>query len=291
MNDVMRDEILSLTGAKPSWSRREFVATGFVSGFALAVQPICAQTLITTDSQGLSASDIMIQTQAGSIPGYAAYPATGGKFPVVLVVQEIFGLHEHIKDVCRRLAKIGYMAIAPDLYMRQGDVTAITDTKEIIATVVAKVPDEQVMSDLDAAVAWAGRNHGDTSRVGITGFCWGGRIVWLYAAHSPALKAGVAWYGPVDRAYQPGSTLTAVSVADEIKAPVLGLYGGADAGISNESVDKMRAALKAAGNTRSEIVTYPDTPHAFHADYRPSYRKEQADDAWKRLQAWFKKYL
>lgn len=291
MNDVVRDEILSLTGAKPSWSRREFVATGFVGGFALAVQPVCAQTMITTDTQGLIAADVEIQTSDRSIPGYAAYPAGSGKFPIVLVVQEIFGLHEHIKDVCRRLAKIGYMAAAPDLYVRQGDVTMITDTKDIIAKVVAKVPDQQVMDDLDAAVAWAGRNGGDTSRVGITGFCWGGRIVWLYAAHSSTLKAGVAWYGPVDRAYQPGSTLTAVSVADRIEAPVLGLYGGADAGISNESVDRMRAALKAAGKTRSEIVTYPDTPHAFHADYRPSYRKEQADDGWKRLRAWFEKYL
>lgn len=291
MSDVLRDEILSLTGAKPAWSRREFVATGLGAGFALAVQPVCAQTMIRTDDAGLATGDVRIPTYDGSIPGYIAYPGSGSRFPVVLVVQEIFGLHEYIRDVCRRLAKIGYMAIAPDLYVRQGDVTKMTDSKEIIASVVTQVPDAQVMSDLDAAVARAGREGGDTSRLGITGFCWGGRIVWLYAAHNPTLDAGVAWYGPVDRAYHSGSSLTPVSVAKKIDAPILGLYGGADAGISSESLDRMRAALRSADNNRSQIVVYPDTPHAFHADYRKTYRKEQAQDGWKRLQEWFGKYL
>ena len=186
------DAILSLTGAKPSWSRREFVASAG-AGFALAVQPVCAQTLVLTDPQGLAIADIKIPTHDGSIPGYAAFPASGSRFPVVLVVQEMFGLHEHIKDVCRRLAKNGYMAVAPDLYVRQGDVLGMKDSKGILTEVVSKVPDAQVMSDLDAAVAWARRYDGDTSRLGITGFCWGGRIVWLYAAHTPALDAGVAW--------------------------------------------------------------------------------------------------
>jgi carboxymethylenebutenolidase len=287
---AIREEILSLTGAKPSWSRRDFVAAA-AGGFALAVQPVCAQTTILTDPRGLAIADIKIPTYDGSIPGYASFPASGSRFPVVLVVQEIFGLHEHIKDVCRRLAKNGYMAVAPDLYVRQGNVMEMKDNKEILSEVVAKVPDAQVMSDLDAAVAWAGRYDGDTSRLGITGFCWGGRIVWLYAAHNPALDAGVAWYGPLDRTYHGLSPLTPISVAGRIRAPVLGLYGAADAGISNDSVKQMAAALKAAGNTQSEIILYPDTPHAFHADYRPTYRKQQAMDGWDRLLGWFKRYL
>ena len=289
MHESMRDEILSLAGGRPGWSRRAFLAGSAASGFALAVQPVCAQTAIHTDDAGLATGDIRIPTEDGSIDGYIAYPATGSRFPVVLVVHEIFGVHEHIKDVCRRLARIGYMAIAPNLFQRYGDVTRMADTGQILATVVSKVPDAQVMRDLDAAVARAGREGGDTSRLGITGFCWGGRIVWLYAAHNPAVDAGVAWYGPVERTYSGGRT--AIELADEIRAPILGLYGGADAGIPVDSVERMRKALARAGNTRSEIVIYPDTPHAFHADYRPTYRKEQAMDGWKRLQAWFAKYL
>lgn len=291
MNDIMRDEILSLSGAKPKWSRRDFVVTSLASGFALSVQPVCAQTQITTDTQGLSAGETKIPVKDGQIPAYYARPGSGSNLPIVLVVQEIFGVHEHIKDVCRRLAKTGYLAVAPELYARQGDVSKMTNNKEIMANVVSKVPDEQVMADLDATAEWAAKNNGTSARLGITGFCWGGRVVWLYAAHNQNLKAGVAWYGPLDRAYTPGSKLTVLSLVDKINTPVLGLYGGADAGISNESVEKMRAALKAAGKMRSEIVLYPDTPHAFHADYRPTYRKEQADDGWKRLQEWFKKHL
>jgi carboxymethylenebutenolidase len=233
---------------------------------------------------------VKIPVSDGTIPAYRAMPATGGPFPVVLVVQEIFGVHEHIKDICRRFAKLGYLAVAPELYARQGDVSQMAEINEIVTKVVAKVPDAQVMTDLDATVSWAEKSgKGDVNRLGITGFCWGGRIVWLYAAHSARLKAGVAWYG---RLVGQTSDLTPkfpLDLASSLKAPVLGLYGGADSGIPNETVEQMRTALQAVGNP-SQIVLYPDTPHGFYADYRPSYRKEQAQDGWKRLQEWFKKY-
>ena len=282
----MHDELLSLL-PKVDFTRRGFVVTSLAAGFALAVQPVSAQT-ITTDTEGLEAGEVQIPVPDGRIPAYRAMPAKGGPFPVVLVVQEIFGVHEHIKDICRRLAKLGYLAVAPELYARQGDVSKITDFKEIFSKVVNKVPDAQVMSDLDATVAWAkDSKKGDTARLGITGFCWGGRIVWLYAAHNPALKAGVAWYGRLVGDADPLHPKHPVDVAAAIKAPILGLYGGDDQGIPLESVEKMRAALKAA-NKEAEIVVYPNTPHAFYADYRPSYRKDQAEDGWKRLQGWFK---
>jgi carboxymethylenebutenolidase len=270
-------------------TRRAFVMTTLATGFALAVRPVSAQT-ITTDATGLDAGEVKIPVPDGEIPAYRAMPATGGPFPVVLVVQEIFGVHDHIKDICRRFAKLGYLAVAPELYARQGDVSQMSDINEIVSKVVAKVPDAQVMADLDATVKWAKESgKGDVSRLGITGFCWGGRVVWLYAAHSPQLKAGVAWYGRL--VGQPSELLPQhpIDVAAELKAPVLGLYGGADSGIPNDTVEQMRAALKAAGSP-SEIVLYPDTPHGFFADYRQSYRKEQAEDGWKRLLAWFKKY-
>jgi carboxymethylenebutenolidase len=265
-------------------NRRDFLVTKLSAGFALAVQPIAAET-ITTDTKGIEAGEIKI----GEIPGYRAMPSKGNKFPVVLVVQEIFGVHEHIKDICRRFAKLGYLAVAPELYARQGDVSNLKTIQEI-QSIVAKVPDAQVMSDLDAAVDWAEKSgKGDTSRLGITGFCWGGRIVWLYAARSPRLKAGVAWYGRVVGQTTPLTPKNPIDIADQLKAPVLGLYGGADQGIPVESLEKMRAALKAAGSP-SEIVIYPNAPHGFHADYRDSYRKDAAEDGWKRLQAWLKKY-
>jgi carboxymethylenebutenolidase len=217
-------------------------------------------------------------------------PATPGTFPVIIVVQEIFGVHEHIRDLCRRLAKDGYFAIAPELYVRQGSVAAMSDIKEIISKVVSKVPDAQVMSDLDATVAYAkSSGRADTGKLGITGFCWGGRIVWLYAAHNPALKAGVAWYGKVAGDPSPNTPRHPVDIAGELDAPVLGLYGGADQGIPVATLDRMRDACRAAGKT-CEIVVYPDIPHAFNADYRPSYRPEQARDGWTRMLAWFRSH-
>jgi carboxymethylenebutenolidase len=269
--------------------RRRFVKTSLGAGFAAAVLPVQAQTMITTDTQGLTAGEVNIPVAGGGMVAYRAQPAGKTGLPVVLVVSEIFGVHEHIKDVARRLAKQGYLAIAPELFARQGDATKAADVQSLIRDIVAKTPDAQVMADLDAAAAWAAKNGGG-GKLGITGFCWGGRIVWMYAAQNPNLAAGVAWYGPVARGNFPGDK-GAIDGAASIKAPVLGLYGGADGGIPNDTLDKMRAALKAAGNNRSEIIIYPDTPHAFHADYRPSYRKEQAEDGWKRLSAWFKQYL
>lgn len=285
---MMEEEIRSLL-PKIDFTRREFVVTALAAGFALAVRPVSAQTLITTDTSGLEAGEVKIPTADGQIPAYRAMPTSDGPFPVVLVVQEIFGVHEHIKDVCRRFAKLGYFAVAPELYARQGDVSQMTDIQEIVSSVVAKVPDAQVMSDLDAAVDWAEKSgKGDVKRLGITGFCWGGRIVWLYAAHSARLKAGVAWYGRLVGQTNGLTPKYPLDLVADLKAPVLGLYGGADQGIPNETVEKMQAALKAAEKP-SEIILYPDTPHGFHADYRPSYRQEQAQDGWKRLQEWFKK--
>jgi carboxymethylenebutenolidase len=289
MNDRMREDLLALVTNKESWNRRDFVVSGLATGFALAVQPVSAQTMIVTDTKGIAAGEVRIPVKGGTIPAYVAYPEKGNAFPMVLVVQEIFGVHEHIKDVCRRLAKVGYVAAAPELYYRQGDASKLSDNKEIFAQIVSKVPDAQVMSDLDATVAWArGLGLAHKSKLAITGFCWGGRIVWMYAAHNQGVKAGVAWYGRVVGDKNNMTPSNPIDVVDRINAPVLGLYGGADAGIPNDTVDKMRAALKAAGK-KSEIHTYPDTPHAFNADYRPSYRKEQAEDGWKRLRAWLKK--
>lgn len=271
-------------------TRRKFIIVStLAAGFALAVRPISAQ-VITTDTKGLVAGEVKIPVEDGDIPAYRAMPETGETFPVVLVVQEIFGVHEHIQDICRRFAKLGYCAIAPELFARQGDVSQMSDIQEIIAKVVSKVPDAQVMSDLDATVAWAQKSSkGNINKLGITGFCWGGRIVWLYSAYSPKVKAGVAWYG---RLVGESTSLTPkypVDIAPFLKAPVLGLYGGSDNGIPNDTVEQMRQALK-HGQSGSEIVLYPDTPHGFFADYRPNYRKEQAEDGWKKLQAWFKQH-
>lgn len=284
----MEDEARSLL-PKVDFTRREFVVTALAAGFALAVRPVSAQTMITTDATGLEAGEVKIPVSDGQVPAYRAMPASGGPFPVVLVVQEIFGVHEHIKDVCRRFAKLGYLAIAPECYARQGDVSKLTDIQEIVTTIASKVPDAQVMSDLDAAAAWAGKSgKGDVNKLAITGFCWGGRVVWLYAAHSKQLKAGVAWYGRLVGQTSDLQPKFPLDVVADLKAPVLGLYGGADQGIPNDTVEKMQAALRDAKNP-SQIVLYPDTPHGFHADYRASYRKEQAEDGWKRLQEWLKK--
>ena len=283
----MQDDLKSFM-PKAGLTRREFVVTTLATGFALAVQPISAET-ITTDAQGLEAGEINISTSDGQMPAYRAKPAGGGPFPTILVVQEIFGVHEHIKDICRRLAKLGYLAIAPELYARQGDVSNISDFHEIVSKIVSKVPDAQVLSDLDATVAWAKESgRGDTTKLAITGFCWGGRIVWLYAAHNPHLKAGVAWYGRLVGETDELHPKHPLDLAGSLQAPVLGLYGGADAGIPAESIETMRAALQKS-KPAAEIIVYPETPHGFHADYRPSYRKPQAEDGWKRMLEWFQK--
>jgi len=284
----MHEELLSLM-PKLDVNRRQFVVTTLATGFALAVQPVSAQT-ITTDTSGLEAGEVKIPVPDGEIPGYRAMPSSGGPFPMILVVQEIFGVHEHIKDLCRRLAKLGYFAVAPELYARQGDVSKIENIREVISKVVSKVPDKQVMSDLDATVAWAKQTgKGNPSKLGITGFCWGGRIVWLYAAHNPDLKAGVAWYGRLTSATDELHPEHPLDIVKELKSPVLGLYGGADQGIPVSTVDQMRDALKAADKP-GELIVYPDTPHGFNADYRPSYTKSAAEDGWKRMLEWFKKY-
>ncbi len=284
----MKEDLLSLV-PRSGFTRREFVMTVLASGFAAAVRPVSADTVIATDTKGLIAGEVKIPVKDGEIPAYRAMPTKGLGLATIVVVQEIFGVHEHIKDVCRRLAKLGYLAIAPEMYARQGDVSKLTEPKQIIETVVSKVPDAQVMSDIDATYAWAKKDsNGDGVRLGITGFCWGGRIVWLYCAHNPKLNAGVAWYGRLVGQTSELQPKYPLDVAAAIKPPVLGLYGGADQGIPVEDVEKMRAALKAAGS-KSEIVVYPDTPHAFHADYRPSYRKQTAENGWQRLQSWFKK--
>ena len=283
MNDMHIKNLVPPTDV----SRRGFVVTSLASGFALAVQPVCAQTMITTDTNGLLANEVKIPVAGGDIPGYAAMPASGGPFPTVLVIQEIFGVHEHIKDICRRLAKLGYFAAAPALYAHEGDVSKISDVQEIVSKVASRVPDAQVASDLDATVAWAkSSGKADTTRLGVTGFCWGGRQVWLYAAHNPNLKAAVAWYGGLKRPATDLQPKNPIDLVDSLKAPVLGLYGGADQGIPNADVEKMQAALKAAKKP-SEVVLYDGAPHGFHADYRPSYRETPAKDGWQRLRAWF----
>jgi carboxymethylenebutenolidase len=269
-------------------TRREFMAvSSLTAGFAIAVQPISAKT-ITTDSKGLIAGAVQIPVKDGTIPAYRVQPTKGENFPVILVIQEIFGVHAYIQDVCRRLAKLGYLAIAPELFYRQGDVSKLTDIAQI-RPIVNKVPDAQVFADLDATLDWAAKSaKGDLQKIGITGFCWGGRMTWLYADHNPRVKAGVAWYG---RLVGDSTALTPkhpVDIAQVLRVPVLGLYGGQDTGIPLDTVEQMRDRLKGCSNN-SEIVVYPDAPHAFHADYRPSYRQKEAEDGWKRLQVWFKK--
>ena len=291
MNDRSRDADLRSLLGRDEFTRRDILVTTLAVGFAAAVQPVSAQT-IQTDAKGLVVGEVKIPVTDGEVPAYRARPEGKGPFPIVLVVQEIFGVHEHIKDIVRRFAKAGFYAIAPDLYFRQGDASKISDIQQVIREIVAKVPDEQVMGDLDSTVAFVkAEGKGDAAKLGVTGFCWGGRIVWLYAAHNPAVKAGVAWYGRVVGDSSPMTPKHPIDVVNDLKAPVQGLYGGADSGIPNDTVDKMRDALKGSSNTaakKSTIKTYPDTPHGFNADYRPSYRKAQADDAWKLAVDWFK---
>jgi carboxymethylenebutenolidase len=258
-------------------------------GYAASAQPIMAQTAIKTSSEGLTAGEISFEVNGFKVPAYRAAPAGKTNLPMVLVIQEIFGVHEYIADTARRFAKAGYLAIAPELYARQGDPSQYGEIAKLQAEIVSKVPDAQVMADLDGALKWAAANGGDVKRAGITGFCWGGRITWLYAAQGP-VKAGVAWYG---RMVGQSSALTPkhpVDLAAQLNGPVLGLYGAADQGIPLDTVEKMKSAL-ATGNAASkasQFVVYPEAPHAFHADYRPSYRKDPAEDGWRRALEWFK---
>lgn len=284
---MLKEEIDSLAPGR-DFSRRGFVQATVGTGFAAAVLPVTAQT-ITTDTAGLEAGSVTIPVGDFKMPAYRAQPAGKKNLPVILVASEIFGVHEHIADVCRRLAKQGYLAIAPELFVRHGNAGSYTDIPKLISEVVGKASDAQVNGDLDATVAWAAANGGDVTKLGITGFCWGGRTTWSYAAHNPKVTAAVAWYGPVARSYFAGDK-SVIDRAASIKSPVLGLYGAADGGIPVETLTQLEAALKAAGNTGCEFVVYPDTPHAFYADYRPSYRKAAADDGWAKALAWFKKH-
>lgn len=273
--------------------RRGFLVTSLAAGFAAAAGPVSAQTAIKTDATGLSAGEVRIPVSGGSIPAYRAMPEGKTGVPVILVVHEIFGVHEYIQDVCRRLAHEGYMAIAPQLFVRQGDPNRYTEISRLLGEVVNKVPDDQVMADLDSTVAWAAQNGGNVNRLGITGFCWGGRVVWLYAAHNPRLKAGVAWYGRLTGDPSELQPRQPIDVAADINAPVLGLYGEEDSGIPLTTIDQMKGALaqgsEAAKN--SEFMVYRGAPHAFHADYRASYREDAAREGWKKALAWFEKRL
>jgi carboxymethylenebutenolidase len=290
----MKQDISSLLPETPALDRREFFVTSILAGvFALAVQPITAQTRITTDAKNLIAGEVKIPVADGEIPAYRAMPDVKNKiFPVVLVVHEIFGVHEWIQDVCRRFAKLGFIAIAPSLYARQGDVSQLKDFRDIISKVVSKVPDAQVMSDLDATVEYAKKNRGNAKKLSITGFCWGGRIVWLYAAHNAKLDAGAAWYGPLAASERspknPLQPSFPVDVVKDLRVPVIGFYGGLDTGIPQDTVQRMQEELK-KGKSKSEILVFPNANHGFLADYRESYNREASEDAWKKMLDWFKK--
>lgn len=285
-----REDFNSLVGStedSTTVNRRSFIQTAVGVGFAAAVAPVCAQTMIKTDRAGLTDGVAKLTVAGAEVPLYFAKPEGKSNLPVILVISEIFGVHEHIADVARRFAKQGYLAIAPELFVRQGDAKNAASMAELMKEIISKVPDAQVMGDLDAAVAWAGNNGGDTKRLGITGFCWGGRITWLYSAYNPNVKAGVAWYGRLVGESTPLTPKHPVDIGAGLKTPVLGLYGAKDTGINAESVFKMEVELK-KGNSKSEFKVYANSGHAFHADYRPSYNEEDAKDGWNRALAWFK---
>ncbi|TFW10623.1 dienelactone hydrolase family protein [Massilia arenosa] len=289
MEDLVQDgsSLLPPTALSDGVDRRDFLKVALGTGFAAATLPVMAQHVLKTDSKGLTEGTIQIKVGAQTVPVYRAQPEGKSNLPVILVVSEIFGVHEHIADVARRFAKQGYLALAPELFVRQGDAGKEPDMASLIKNIISKTPDAQVMGDLDATVAWAKANGGDVTRLGITGFCWGGRITWLYSAHNPQVKAGVAWYGRLVGEKNSINPSHPIDIAPTLKVPVLGLYGGKDSGIPQESINQMKAALAKAGNT-SEFVVYPDAGHAFHADYRPSYVEKDAKDGWTRALAWFK---
>ncbi|KRB88634.1 dienelactone hydrolase family protein [Noviherbaspirillum sp. Root189] len=281
------DSLVAKTSLSDGVDRRGFLKTALGTGFAAAVMPVTAQSVIKTDTTGLTAGEISITVKGQKVPVYRAQPEGKANLPVVLVISEIFGVHEHIADVARRFAKLGYLALAPELFVRQGDARAYTSIPELQKNIISKVPDEQVMGDLDAVVAYAKENGGNTDKLGITGFCWGGRITWLYSAHNPNVKAGVAWYGRLVGEQTELTPAHPVDIAANLKTPVLGLYGGKDAGIPLDTVEKMKAAL-AKGGSKSEFVVFPGSGHAFHADYRASYVEGDAREGWQRCVAWFK---
>jgi len=293
MNKDLIDDTQALLGghADANGTTRRFALKAAIgAGYAAAAMPIIAQTAIKTPVAGLVVGEVTIDVNGFKMPAYRSAPAGKSDLPVVLVISEIFGVHEYIADVTHRLAQAGYMAIAPELFVRQGDPSAYGELAKLQSEIIAKVPDAQVMADLDATVAWASRNGGNAQKLAMTGFCWGGRITWLYAAHQPQLKAGVAWYGRLVGTTTAQTPDHPLALVNQIKAPVLGLYGAADTGIPLDTVEKMKAALALGPGAAksSEFVVYPEAPHAFHADYRPSYRKAAADDGWQRMLNWFK---
>ncbi len=287
---MLKPEIDSLVPHVP-FDRRTFIKAALGSGFAAAVLPVSAQT-IHTDTEGLEAGEVAVRSGDTVVPAYRAQPKGKTHLPVIVVVHEIFGVHEHIADVCRRFAKAGYLAIAPNLYERQGDPMVYTSMQQLNEQLVSKVPDEQVMADLDATMAWAVEHGGDLNRVGINGFCWGGRIAWLYAEHNPHLKAAVVWYGRVVGNQTPMTPTNPLDRVADLRVPVLGLFGRQDQSIPQDTLEKMKQAIAQGPQAArgSQFVVYDDAGHAFFADYRPSYRKADAEDGWRRALAWFKQH-
>ena len=288
-NTFDQPDLESLMPAVP-FSRRGFLVSSAASGFALAAGPLMAQQAIKTPADGLDTGEVKVPVPGGDMPAYWAAPRKAGKFATIIVIPEVFGLHEYQKDICRRLARVGYYAVSADPYFRSGDLSKVSDIKQVLAA-ANTLTDQQAFADLDALVAWVEKQpKANANKLGLTGMCRGGRTVWMYTAHNPKIKAAVAWYGPLTPA-PPGITTTPLDITDKLNAPVLGLYGGADGGIPMQQVERMRAGLLAFGKDKDSIIhVYPDMPHAFHADYRNTYRKEAAEDGWKRMLAWFKKH-
>lgn len=287
MDDLQRDaeSLLTKTPLSDGLDRRDFLKVALGSGFAVAAMPVVAQSVIKTDTAGLTAGTVTLDIAGQAVPVYRAQPEGKTNLPVILVISEIFGVHEYIADVARRFAKLGYLALAPDLFVRQGDPQKVASIADLQRDIISKTPDAQVMTDLDAVVAWARANGGNLDKLAITGFCWGGRVTWLYAAHNPSIKAGVAWYGRLVGTATANTPRHPVDIAPSLKVPVLGLYGLKDTGITQESIEAMKAAL-AKGPNKSTFVVYPNSGHAFHADYRPSYVEADAKDGWGRMLAW-----
>lgn len=289
MDDLQRDaeSLLAKTPLSDGLDRRDFLKVALGTGFAAAALPVVAQNVIKTDSDGLTAGTVTLDISGQKVPVYRAQPEGKSNLPVVLVISEIFGVHEHIADVARRFAKLGYLALAPDLFVRQGDPQKAATIADLQRDIISKTPDEQVMTDLDAVVAWAKANGGNPDKIAITGFCWGGRITWMYAAHNPSIKAGIAWYGRLIGTANANTPRHPVDIAPSLNVPVLGLYGGKDTGITEDSIKVMQAQL-AKGPNKSTFVIYPNSGHAFHADYRPSYVEADAKDGWGRMLAWLR---